>query len=292
MSERTGSGLAFEVAGDGPPVLLIHEGISDRTFWDPQWESRDWRRRLTMVRYDQRGFGESADPSGPYSLHEDALEVLDAAGVERTALIGASIGGAAAIDLVLSAPKRIEAVVAVAATPGGWEHSAEQMAKFAEIDETWERGGIDAANELELRMWVDGVGRTAADVEPVVREAIAHVNRALIERQGGWAEEIEPTELEPPAIERLEEIAAPVLVVTGAHDQPSVNAGAAALAAGTGAETIEIAGTAHAISLERPSEFAQAVVPFIEHAVGGRGDSLASTGAQPAGGASWHGSCT
>ena len=268
MAELTESGIAYEVAGDGPPVLLIHEGISDRTIWDPQWKSPDWRERFTVIRFDQRGFGESDEPLGPYSLHGDALAVLDAAGVELAAVVGASMGGKAAIDLTLAHPERVGALVAVAATPSGWEHPAEHMAKFDEINEAYERDGIDAANELELRMWVDGIGRQPDDVDPAVREAISRVNRGLLERQGEWDEENEPVALDPPAIGRLGEIAVPVLVVTGEHDQLSINAGSAALAEATGAETAEVAATAHAINLERPAEFDRAVIPFLERVLG------------------------
>lgn len=268
MAELTESGLAFEVAGDGPPVLLVHAGISDRTMWDPQWNAEQWRERFTLIRYDQRGFGESDEPLGVYALHGDALEVLDTVGAERAALIGASMGGAAAIDLTLARPERVSALVAVAVTPSGWEHSAEHLARFAEIDETWERDGIDAANELELRMWADGVGREPAEVDPRVRAQISRVNRRVIARQGEWDEENEPAPLEPPAFGRLDAIGIPVLVVTGAHDQPSVNAGAAALAAATGAEAVEVPSTAHIVNLERPAEFDRAVIPFLERALG------------------------
>jgi pimeloyl-ACP methyl ester carboxylesterase len=87
--ERTVDGLAYEVAGAGPPVLLVHEGIADRTMWDPQWEG--WSDRFTLIRYDQRGFGESDDPAGEFSLHGDALAVLDAADVDRARVVGASM---------------------------------------------------------------------------------------------------------------------------------------------------------------------------------------------------------
>ena len=109
-------------------MLLIHEGIGDRSMWDRQWER--WRERFTLIRYDQRGFGDSDDPAGEYSLHGDALSVLDAAGAERAAIVGASMGGAAALDLTLAAPDRVWALVAVVATPSGWAHSAEHMAQL------------------------------------------------------------------------------------------------------------------------------------------------------------------
>ncbi len=80
-SERTADGIVYEVTGAGPPVLLMHAGIADRTMWDPQWER--WADRCTLIRYDHRGLGESANPAEGFSIHGDALAVLDAAGVER-----------------------------------------------------------------------------------------------------------------------------------------------------------------------------------------------------------------
>jgi pimeloyl-ACP methyl ester carboxylesterase len=270
MSElrHTDDGLAYEVGGSGPAVLLIHEGIADRTMWDPQWER--WSDRFTLIRYDQRGFGESDDPAAEFSRHGDALAVLDAAGVDRARVVGASMGGAAALDLTLAAPDRVAALVAVVATPSGWEHSADLLARFEEVDAAYERGGLEAANEVELRMWVDGENREPAEVDPALRSKVAGMNYEALERDEAREQrdaEVDPTELDPPAVGRLAEVALPVLVVTGALDQPSVNAGAAAMAAGIqGAQAIEIAEAAHLPSLERPEAFDAAVVPFLDAA--------------------------
>jgi 3-oxoadipate enol-lactonase len=262
---RTDGGLAYEVTGTGPPILLLHEGIADRTMWNPQWEA--WSDRFTLIRYDHRGFGDSADPDGPYSLHGDALSVLDAAGVERASVVGASMGGKVALDLTLDAPERVAALVAVVATPSGWEHSADLATAFEAVEAAYESGGLAAANEVELQMWVDGPTRSPGDVDPAVREHLARMNYSALEREEAAEQQgtdIEPSELEPPAIGRLGEVTAPTLVVTGALDQPSVNAGAAAIAAGVpGAEAVEIADTAHLPNLERPREFEHAVLGFL-----------------------------
>ena len=262
---RTSDGLAYELTGSGPPILFLHEGIADRRMWDPQWEA--WSDRFTLIRYDHRGFGESVDPTGPYSLHDDALSVLDAARVEGAHVIGASMGGKVALDLTLGAPDRVSALVAVVATPSGWEHSADLIAAFDAVEAAYESGGVAAANEIELRMWVDGPTRSPGDVDPAVREHVARMNRWALEREEACDQQgiaIEPAELEPPAIGRLGEVTAPTLVVTGALDQPSVNAGAAAIAAGVrGAKAVEIADTAHVPNLERPAEFERAVLGFL-----------------------------
>ena len=266
--ERTPDGLVYDVTGSGPAVLLVHEGIADRRMWDPQWER--WSDRFTLIRYDQRGFGESDDPAAGFSLHGDALAVLDAVGVDQAHLIGASMGGRAALDLTLAAPDRVAALVAVVATPSGWEHSADLLARFEEVEAAYESGGLEAANEVELRMWVDGEQRDPEQVDPTLRSKVSRMNYAALQREEALEQqglEVEPTELDPPAIGRLAEVTAPVLVVTGALDQPSVNAGAAAMAAGIqGARAVEIAEAAHLPNLERPEAFEAAVLPFLEAA--------------------------
>jgi 3-oxoadipate enol-lactonase len=172
---RTDSGLAYEISGSGPTILLIHEGIADRTMFDPQWDS--WNDRFELIRFDQRGFGESDDPTGPYNLHEDALSVLDAAGADRAVVIGCSMGGKAALDVTLAAPERVVALVAVVATPSGWEPLPDLAEQFAQLEEIYEHGGLDAVNEAELAMWVDGPARSPEQVDAEVREKIARMNR-------------------------------------------------------------------------------------------------------------------
>lgn len=260
ITARTRSGLSYETAGDGPAVLLLHAGISDRRMWDPQWEALS--RRFQAIRYDARGFGASADPTRPYTLHGDALDVLDALDVERAALVGASIGGSAALDLALAVPHRVAALVTVNATPSGWRHTRDILRAWDAVDAALERVGVDAANELEMKMWLDGPHRAPDGVDRGIRTGVASVNRVLLERQTGFS--VEPGELHPPAAERLGELRCPSLVVTGELDQPSVLAGAFELARATGAEHVEIADAAHLPNLERPREFCDALLDFLE----------------------------
>ena len=83
--------LWYDETGEGPPLVLLHEGVVDSRIWEPVVPLLAERHRV--IRYDQRGFGRSPRPDGPYSLVEDLVAVLDAAGLERAALAGASRGG-------------------------------------------------------------------------------------------------------------------------------------------------------------------------------------------------------
>ena len=261
VTARTRSGLAYEVAGtDAPPVLLMHAGLSDRRIWDPQWGALV--ERFNAIRYDARGFGSSADPARPYTLHGDGLDVLDELEIDRAAVVGLSMGGGAALDMALAVPHRVSALVTVGSTPSGWQHTRDLMRAWEAVDAAFEAKGIDAANELEMKMWIDGPHRRTDAVDRDVRTAIASVNRVLLERQAAFT--VEPGELHPPAIDRLGDLRCPSLVITGEFDQPSVLAGAFEIARRTGAQHIEIPGCAHLPNVERPREFLAALLPFLE----------------------------
>jgi 3-oxoadipate enol-lactonase len=60
-----GSRLHYEIAGDGPEVVLIHSGITDSRSWNPQFA--EFAGHFRALRYDMRGFGESDVPSGAFS---------------------------------------------------------------------------------------------------------------------------------------------------------------------------------------------------------------------------------
>jgi 3-oxoadipate enol-lactonase len=257
---RTESGIAYEVAGSGPAVLLLHTGLMDRRSWEPLWPAL--AGRFGVIRYDGHAFGESDDPGELLSEHGDAIEVLDAVGAERAALVGVSWGGRVAVDAALASPDRVTAVVAVSARPSGWRDDDDLRSRLDAVDDVHEAGGFDAVNEAEMRIWVDGPHRTPDEVDTALRAEVSRVNRKLLERQ----EPLEPEEeeLQPPAAERLAELEAPMLVVNGALDHASVLEAGRAIATASGAARIEIEQAGHLAHLEQPDRFLDAIVPFLE----------------------------
>ena len=77
-------------------MLLAHAGIADRRMWDGQVPVLSGRYHV--IRYDQRGFGESAPPEAPYCPAADVGAVLGHADADWAVLVGCSIGGAIAIS--------------------------------------------------------------------------------------------------------------------------------------------------------------------------------------------------
>ncbi len=89
--------------------------------WDEQFGV--FSRTHRVLRFDFRGYGRSSrpEPGRPYSHVDDLAAVMDAAGVERAALIGNSMGGQVAVDFALTHPARVSALVLASPALSGFE---------------------------------------------------------------------------------------------------------------------------------------------------------------------------
>jgi 3-oxoadipate enol-lactonase len=102
-----GARVAYQAAGDGPAVVLIHGFGLDLRMWDPQLPVLAARCRA--VRYDCRGFGASGplDPAVPYTHAGDLIALLDHLAIADAVLVGLSFGGRVALQTALAAPDRV-----------------------------------------------------------------------------------------------------------------------------------------------------------------------------------------
>lgn len=270
MSETTwidvpGAQLAAEYdrqrAADGLPLVFLHADVADGRMWRAQWEAfADTHPRL---RYDRRGFGQSRTPHPtPYSRTADLLSVLDAFGLQRSVLIGCSQGGRVALDLAIARPDRVAALVLVAPAVNGAPTPELQGAVKAlseGADAAHEAGNIDAANQLEAQLWLDGPGGPRGRVGGAARQLFLEMNGiALRAPDPGTAMD------EPSAWVRLEQIGRPTLVVWGDLDLPHLQDRCAALVQRIpGARGRLLAGTAHLPNLEDPLRFNAALSDFL-----------------------------
>ena len=257
------------MANDGEPrapLLLLHAGVADSRMWDPIRPRLERERRVLAP--DLLGYGERPLPQGEYSDVDELVGLLDAERVERAAVVGASFGGRVAIDLALSHPQRVAALVLAAPGLAGWDWSPETRAFGAEEDELLERGDVEGAVELNVRTWVDGRGRGRGDVDPAVRALVADMQRRAFELLlPAYAAEPQPEErmLDPPAATRLGELTAPTLVVVGDLDMPDFPRIAERLAAeAPNARVVTLNGVAHLPALEQPELFGELVLAFLD----------------------------
>lgn len=256
-----GARLTYEIAGAGRTVVLVHAGICDRWMWDPQFSY--YAERFRVIRYDMRGFGDSPMVDGPFSHAGDLVALLNELDVDSAILIGASMGGSAVLDVALSDPGRVDAVVTVGSSPRGFEIDDPALDEaWEEAEQAFESGDLERVNEIEMQIWVDGPQRTPGQVDPVVRAKAAMMNLRALQLES----EIAGDERKPPfaANDRLHELTIPVLAVVGSLDRIGAVAGSRRIAEGVDrGRFVEISGTAHLPSMERPGEFDDLVLPFL-----------------------------
>ena len=248
----------YEVAGDGPTVVLVHAGIADSRMWDAQWES--FARRHRVVRYDLSGYGRSPLPPGRYSHAGDLVTLLETVG--PAAVVGVSMGGRAALEAAVARPDLVTALVLVGAGLPDHDWSDEMLAFDAEEEALAERGDAEAYADANIRFWLDA-GRPPGAVDPRVRELVREMILRAFELQTA-STDAEGELLVADVGARLGEVRVPVLVVVGEDDVRDIHANADRLARELpDAERAVIPGAAHLPPLERPDEFDRVVLAFL-----------------------------
>lgn len=259
--EVPGATVFYESTGRGLALVLVHAGICDQSMWDDDVPS--FAGGHQVITYDCRGYGASRSTDVAFSNRADLIAVLDYLKIERAALLGCSRGGSIVLDTTLEYPDRVSALIWVNGGLGGLEHqpTPEEMVLF-ESEETMEEAKDWAGiADLDVRVWVDGVGQPPTRVPAHIRERVRALSLAnyMAAQPSG-----QPIPLDPPAAGRLSEIAVPTLIVEGELDPSDTHAAADALATGiAGARRVTMKGVAHLPNLERPDDFRRIVRDFL-----------------------------
>ena len=236
-----------------PVVMLSHSHFSDHRMWRPQIEALAERYRV--VAYDTRGHGASGVPRGPYSLDElagDALELMDALGLDGVHFAGLSLGGMIGMTLALKAPERVRSLLlcdTAAEMPTGiWD---ERIA-------TARAEGVEPLLEPTMARWFTPEFRASSPETIAWMRGIA--SGTATEGYIACAEAIKAMRLVP----RLGDIRSPTRVIVGAQDPATPVAAAEILAEGIpGAELIVIDQAAHLANLEQTVVFTEAMLAFL-----------------------------
>jgi pimeloyl-ACP methyl ester carboxylesterase len=250
---------AYDEAGEGSALLLLHAGIADRRMWDDAWPMLTPRHRV--IRFDLRGYGETPLPDGPFVYAADAAALLGELGVQRAHVLGVSMGAGVALDLALARPEVVDRLVLVAPGLPGWKWS-QGMDDFDEAETAaLERGDLDEASWINVRHWVDGVGRPGGEADPSIRQRVFEMQKRAFEAdneaaEGGW--------LVSDRQSNLGEVRSPTLLVVGELDQPDFLAIGRRMAESIPDARLEVMpGVAHLPPMEAPDAFSRLVLDFL-----------------------------
>jgi 3-oxoadipate enol-lactonase len=251
----TTRGIAWRSDGpsDAPAILLLGSLGTTSDIWRPQVQPFTGRHRV--IRLDTRGHGQSATPAGACTLDDlgaDALGVLDAAGVERAAVCGVSLGGMTAIWLAAHAPERIGALVAVSTglkigVRATWEERIAQV----------RAGGTESVADGSMGRWFTPRFR-GSDPDTVAwcRAMLSGCPADGYVSCCGILMEADLHAVAP-------RITAPTLVIVGLEDPVTPPASAKEIADHIAGARLLTMDASHICAVERPEEFYAAVLEFV-----------------------------
>jgi pimeloyl-ACP methyl ester carboxylesterase len=254
-----GARIHYERTGEGLPVVFLHAGVADHRMWEPQ--VAPFAKRFDVIRPDMRGFGKSELPPVRWSPAEDVRALVDDLHLKPIHLVGCSIGGGVAIDFALQHAERLSKLVLVGPGIGGTNFGKKYPEVFAEVQAADGANDMAAVNQAEMYLWLDGPRRRRGYVRQPLRDLFLDMNGGNVNADWASAPTDDP---DPPAVERLHEITAPVLVVVGDEDVPPVfDAVELLMEKVPHARKAVIHDAAHLPNLEHPDEFNRLVLDFL-----------------------------
>ena len=117
-ADSQGTKIYYQVRGDGEPLVLIMGFGADGNVWDKH--VAEYQKHFSCILIDNRGVGNSDQPSGPYStsmMADDVVAVMNQAGVEKARVAGISMGGAISQQLALNYPERVQSLALISTWP-------------------------------------------------------------------------------------------------------------------------------------------------------------------------------
>ncbi|WGR72271.1 MULTISPECIES: alpha/beta hydrolase [unclassified Bradyrhizobium] len=264
--------IYFEEAGQGSPIIFLHEFAADYTNWEPQM--RYFSRGHRCITYSARGYTPSDVPTGDVYTYKhfytDALAVLDHLKIDRAHLVGLSMGAYSSLQIGLNAPER-----ALSMTLAGVGSGSE-----LENLEAWRKQCRDNAEQFETlgSIEVAKVTREAPSRIPfLVKDPRGHADfyAALARHDAkGSANTMRGFQGGRPSIytmtDAIKAVATPTLIICGDEDDPCVGPSLFLKQHLPAAGLAMFPKSGHVLNLEEPALFNATVERFVTLVEAGR----------------------
>jgi pimeloyl-ACP methyl ester carboxylesterase len=246
--DRDGVKIYYEVHGSGPPLILTHGYSSTSAMWNGQIEALTKQHQLIL--WDMRGHGQSDYPADPAAYSEaltvaDIAALLDEVGAAKAIVGGLSLGGYMSLAFYRAHPERVSALLIVDTGPGFKKDDAREVwnERARATADRFDREGLNV---------LKSASRERSTVSHRDASGLARAARGML------------TQRDAKVIEVLSEIKVPSLVVVGADDTPFLAASDYMAAKIPGARKAVIPAAGHAVNIDQPQAFIEAVVPFLD----------------------------
>jgi pimeloyl-ACP methyl ester carboxylesterase len=250
--------LFHEVQGFGPDLVLLHPFPLNHHFWDGIVPALSARYRL--ITPDLRGHGDSELGDGPATMAKHAADLkrlCDAENISKAIFVGVSIGGYVLFEFWRQHRDLVSELV-LSNTRAGAETEEGRANRLSAADEVLRSGTADFIESMLARLLGATTRATRPDIVDAARtmmqsmsaEDIAGVQRGMAER--------------PDSIETLSTIDVPTLIIAGEEDIPPLSAAELMRDRISDSKLQIIRGAGHYAAMERPHEYAQALVQNFE----------------------------
>jgi len=265
LTTDDGVKLHYEDTGAGIPIVFVHEFAGDHRSWEPQ--VRYFSRRYRCIVFNARGYPPSDVPeAGRYSqdrARDDIRAVLDGLKLDKAHILGLSMGGFATLHFGFTYPQRARSLVIAGCGYGAAPDKRVQFAKEADTAAgTFEQMGMAQAAEGYA------LGPTRVQFQNKDPRGWTEFRDQLKEHSTeGAARTMRGVQARRPSlyelIERMQEITAPTLIVTGDEDWPCLEPGLLMKRTIPTAGLLVLPNCGHTINLEEPAAFNAHIADFL-----------------------------
>lgn len=250
-SRSNGVDIWYEVAGDGPALVLVHANPFDHNLW--MYQAAHFSTWFKVVSVDIRGYGRSAKMTTPYTLADqsnDVIGVMKDLGIARAILGGCSVGSSIALNLGLDHADLFDAIILVGGNSGPSERAPLRIENYRKNLTGYHIQHLTQLVRPEFAASRLGAYLLNSFVERqprLVGEAIANVFLASNGTDNTG---------------RAPQMTVPTLVINGESDN-SLPAGTETATLIPGAVHKILPGTGHACCIEDPAGFDRFVIDFL-----------------------------
>ena len=265
--------LHYEEAGQGTPVLFVHEFAGDHRSWEPQM--REFGKRYRAIAYAARGYTPSDVPAdkNAYSYKNvmcDCVAVLDHLGIESAHIVGLSMGGYTTLQVGLNHPDRVRSMTLAGTGSGSERWFTEEIHKSSEeLALVFERDGAAAV----AKTYGNGPSRVPFAIKD--ERGFAEFSRQLAEhdRQGS-ANTSRGFQGARPSLYDFESgiraLKIPALIVVGDEDERCIEPSLFLKHTLAASGLVMFPKTGHVVNLEEPDLFNEVVGDFLARVDAGR----------------------
>lgn len=261
--DTNGQKLYYEVHGEGEPLVLIMGIGYDATLWGLH-QIPAFSERLQVIAFDNRDVGRSSKATRPYTIADmadDVAGLMDGLQIDRAHILGISMGSMIAQEFALRHPERLNKLILTGASGGTGRAKFDPISIWSFVKQQDTEGLTFAAQQILWLFSTDfvrnhqAVDETLAllgsNPKPVSPEAYDRQANAYVQHD---------------ALDRLSQITAPTLVVTGERDRltpPWIGRELADAIPNARFHLVEGPGASHVLPLERPEDFNRIVLSFL-----------------------------